>query len=89
LSRNPNSFFAHLGIVIQKHVIQCSPYTTARHVHFNAKTAALAQVYKYEHKVGHLSINYSVNLRYLHLFISYLQKNMEVRAIIRELILLF
>ena len=40
----PKSFFSKLGIRIQKHVIQCSPDTTAHHVHANARRAALAQI---------------------------------------------
>lgn len=39
-----NTFLGRLGIVIQKHVIQCSPYTTAHHVHSNARRAAMAQI---------------------------------------------
>ncbi|KAH3762020.1 E3 ubiquitin-protein ligase RNF213 [Pelomyxa schiedti] len=41
--RREESFLGKLNIVIQKHVIQCSPYTTAHHVHSNARRAALAQ----------------------------------------------
>jgi hypothetical protein len=43
-SRREGTFLGKLGIVIQKHVIQCSPYTTAHHVHSNAKRAAMAQI---------------------------------------------
>eukprot|EP01105_Mastigella_eilhardi_P007620 TRINITY_DN1911_c0_g3_i2.p1 TRINITY_DN1911_c0_g3~~TRINITY_DN1911_c0_g3_i2.p1 ORF type:complete len:3679 (-),score=783.02 TRINITY_DN1911_c0_g3_i2:52-10641(-) len=42
--RRENSFLGLLNIVIQKHVVQCSPYTTAHHVHSNARRAALAQL---------------------------------------------
>eukprot|EP01125_Pyxidicula_operculata_P010465 TRINITY_DN343_c0_g3_i1.p1 TRINITY_DN343_c0_g3~~TRINITY_DN343_c0_g3_i1.p1 ORF type:complete len:4704 (-),score=480.58 TRINITY_DN343_c0_g3_i1:101-14212(-) len=44
LSNKKNSFLSSLGISIQKHVIQCSPYTTAHHVHINARNAARAQI---------------------------------------------
>jgi len=37
----PNTFLGQFG-VIQKHVVQCSPYTTAHHIHQNARKAVLA-----------------------------------------------
>ena len=43
-AKGNKSFLYHLGIIIQKHVIQCSPYTTAHHVHSNALKAARAQI---------------------------------------------
>ena len=43
LSRE-NSFFSRLGVTIQKHVVQCSPDTTAHHIAANAKRAALSQL---------------------------------------------
>ena len=43
LSRN-NSFFSRLGVTIQKHVVQCSPDTTAHHIAANAQRAALSQL---------------------------------------------
>lgn len=33
-----------LGLVIQKHVVQCSPYTTSFHVNSQARLAALSQI---------------------------------------------
>ena len=43
LSRE-NSFFSQLGITIQKHVVQCSPDTTAHHIADNARRAAVSQL---------------------------------------------
>eukprot|EP01133_Synstelium_polycarpum_P014536 gene14536-17171_t len=43
-NRREDSLLGNLGIVIQSHVIQCSPHTTAHHIRTNALRAARAQI---------------------------------------------